>query len=386
MIGKTFRLTGRDFQSWKSFDLPVSGFTVIVGASDRGKSALIRALQGVLRNEVTSNQVSWWAKDSSVTLTPEGESCVTLTRTPKTTSYTVGDEEFSKLAGGVPPAVADFKCGSVDTGGVKLDPIFAGQFDQQFMLTLSPSELNTVFGLFSSTEKLSAGKKLAASKNAELGSTAKFLASEIQEAEVKKSQLTTLVAEFEVASTKLERLASLAEQLSHNLATLQSLQGVIASVRSLRAADFPLPSAEELALVLNQNRLLSRYRKTRAASNELSGCRESLPIDPDLRRQGVVATQLAKWRSLKVRSEQFQVVRVADARLGELANDLGSMARASTQLTHLRSYLDRADLAEIRSSLSSLETQYQQESSRVLALQGSGVQCPKCGHLFKGAE
>ena len=40
----------RGFQSWKQADLDLEPLTVVVGESDQGKSALIRALESVMEN------------------------------------------------------------------------------------------------------------------------------------------------------------------------------------------------------------------------------------------------------------------------------------------------------------------------------------------------
>jgi DNA repair ATPase RecN len=51
------KLSGRNFQSWASFDIEMDGLTVVTGPSDVGKSALFRALRGVLRNEISAEYV-----------------------------------------------------------------------------------------------------------------------------------------------------------------------------------------------------------------------------------------------------------------------------------------------------------------------------------------
>ena len=67
-MAKTYKLSAKNFQSWRDFSLPMTGFTVIIGPSDRGKSAIIRALRGVLRNQVGANHITYGEKDVSVSL------------------------------------------------------------------------------------------------------------------------------------------------------------------------------------------------------------------------------------------------------------------------------------------------------------------------------
>jgi len=49
-MSTSIKLSGKNFQSWDAFDLTLAGLTVLTGPSDTGKSAIFRALKGVLRN------------------------------------------------------------------------------------------------------------------------------------------------------------------------------------------------------------------------------------------------------------------------------------------------------------------------------------------------
>lgn len=417
MIGKAFELKGSNFQSWKNFELPVSGFTVIVGASDRGKSAIIRSLRGLLRNEVSSSHINWGAKEATVTLTPEGGDVISLSRNAKTTNYTVGEEEFSKLAGNIPPAIQELKCGVVEVGGVKLDPIFAGQFDQQFMLSLGPTELNSIFGLFSSTEKLNAGKKLAAIKNTELGSNAKFLAKDIQEAEVKKGELETLVQEFEELSVTLESTDKTREALEDATALTKSYRVTQDRLSFLSGVRKPLPSFEELhtlytqnrlvrgyqrslgkkellavtkqqlptldatASLYNSNRLVSRYRKAFEARATYTGHMTELPKNPELRKKYEVVAQLKGLLNAK------KTVGSISSQLKKAKADMWSkiivLQKVVNQLSRLKELSQISSKIEtLRSSLNLAKNQYQSESEQLSSLQKTGIKCPKCGNIF----
>lgn len=218
---KKFRLVGKDFQSWKSFSLDVSGLTVIVGSSNKGKSALVRALRGILRNQVAESHIRRGQKQSELTLEIEDGITASLTRNAKTTTYKVGEEDYAKLAGEVPDPIKDLSVHTINVGSSKLDPIFAGQFDSQFMMDLSPSDLNAVFGLFSSTERLNNGKKAIGVSNAEINSQAKLLASQIQVGEVRLAELKSIEAEFDsiiptytLALETCDRLKSCRDELT----------------------------------------------------------------------------------------------------------------------------------------------------------------------------
>ena len=191
-----FRLVGRDFQSWKHFDLNVNGFTIIVGSSNRGKSAIVRSLRGILRNQVQDAFIRHGQKAVELKLEVENGPTAVLTR-GKTTTYKVNGEDFAKLNGDVPQLIKELKLGEITIGSAKLDPTFAGQFDSQFMMNLSPSELNSVFGLFSNTEQLNQGKKAINLNNAEINSQAKMLALEVQAGHTKIAEISSVLGAFE---------------------------------------------------------------------------------------------------------------------------------------------------------------------------------------------
>jgi hypothetical protein len=196
-----FRLVGKDFQSWKHFDLTVNGFTIIVGSSNRGKSAIVRSLRGILRNQVQDAFIRHGQRAVELKLEVENGSTAVLTR-GKTTTYRVNGEDFAKLNGDVPQPIKDLKLGEITIGSAKLDPTFAGQFDSQFMMNLSPSELNSVFGLFSNTEQLNQGKKAINLNNTEINSQAKMLALEVQAGHTKIAEISSVLGVFESLKPK----------------------------------------------------------------------------------------------------------------------------------------------------------------------------------------
>src|SRR6187401_3651056 len=62
------KISIRNFQSLGKVDLDVEGLTVLVGASHRGKSALIRAVEGALFNKPGNYFVRNGTKEADVTL------------------------------------------------------------------------------------------------------------------------------------------------------------------------------------------------------------------------------------------------------------------------------------------------------------------------------
>lgn len=376
-MAKTYKLSAKNFQSWRDFSLPMTGFTVIIGPSDRGKSAIIRALRGVLRNQVGANHITYGEKDVSVSL--ENDFKIQLCRNNKTTTYTVGEEEFSKLAGTVPPIVEAMKFNEVEVNGVKLDPIFAGQFDSQFMLDLSPAELNSIFGLFSSTEKLNSGKKNAASKNLEFNATAKYLASEIQEAEAKNGLLLSLKDSIEELSKKIFNQEDSYNFILTSLNLLFYLRNSRSRYCSLREiVNCTIPQTDEMVTILNIGRGLVQYSKKKATLDIIKASAQiDTPSCKDLDSQFQTVIRLGKMLKLTQRVKFYKKLPTQT-----IEHDLTSRL---TLISKLSSSIElNKNVWGLKSRLESSNKQIEELTQELIELQGSSIQCPKCGHFFIG--
>src|SRR5208282_2202914 len=207
--------SGQNFQSWPNFKIQVEGLTVVTGQSNLGKSSLFRALQGILRNEISQAAVKTGTDECSLNLNLDGLS-VKFNRPAKgSAEYVIGAKRYAKLAGQVPPEIQGLGFNEIQIGTFKFDPVFAGQFDPPFLLKSSPQELNAVLGAFASTEKLEFGKKQAALQITQKNQEAKALASEIGEAEERRSRLEGLQVKIEAVAEALPALENEAARLSH---------------------------------------------------------------------------------------------------------------------------------------------------------------------------
>ena len=134
----------------------------LVGPSNRGKSAVVRALRAVTRNDFHPSFIRKGAKECQLTLRiedhPTGIKEVTLTRGGKTNRYDVLMEdgttrEYPKIGKNIPPELADLGFGEIETTrGDKFNLNIQGQLESLFLVTDSPvvvtSLLNTVFGIY----------------------------------------------------------------------------------------------------------------------------------------------------------------------------------------------------------------------------------------------
>lgn len=210
------RLSGKNFQAWSDFSLDIEGLTILTGPSDTGKSALFRALKGVLRNELPAEWVRD-GQDEPMEVTAEADGYrITASRSRKgSTKYEVSPgvidptDKFAKLDGDVPPAVKAMGYGDVTIGTFDVDPLFGRQNSAQFLIdpeSFKPAEVNAILGAFGGTEKLERGKKEANLRKTQKDAEARTLAAQIREAEERRAALAGMQAEAEAVGASLLEL------------------------------------------------------------------------------------------------------------------------------------------------------------------------------------
>lgn len=142
-------VTIRDFQSLENVSLDLDALTVIVGPSNSGKSAVVRALAAALFNQTGGAFVREGATEAQVSLDfapPEGEFIGSVIRWEKPRKggaryHVMGNEpvwtEITRVAGRELPPELDAITGVREIeceGGVRARLQFDGQFDEPFLL------------------------------------------------------------------------------------------------------------------------------------------------------------------------------------------------------------------------------------------------------------
>lgn len=426
-------LTLTDFQGWRNATIQVKGFTVVLGESNRGKSSTARALKKVLRNEVTEGNIRLTTKETRVALSLEDHE-VEVSRVRKgSATYVVDGAEFSKLGGAIPPVMGDWGYQPVEVNGVKVDPVFAGQFDAQFLLSSSPAETSAILNAFASTERLDKGRKTLKSRSSEIDAEAKVLGVQISgledqvadlaerkvQAESLRQQITEQMARVRdlhrvvkltgglhdaiVASRAVaEKVVavdaartSIAQTLTHlaRLVTTCKLHLVIdqraAVAQKLAALDDVEPRLDvamkaylRLERVLRIHGGIALRKRNEAVLEALGGLQA--PLEETVRRYKVLvrirALLLNDPAPLRARAEAVKDVtsdvttvttQLKQATALVKAAEASMQLRAiTTELSSLQTTLDAANL-EVRAAQQELDTQRR-----------GAVTCPKCNHEF----
>jgi len=214
------RITIKNFQSHEDTTLfPAPGVTVLVGSSDHGKSAILRALEwlrnnrplgeGVIRRDATGRKAS----ETSVEVEMDGH---TIGRVRGTDSkYYVDDQEFRAFGSDVPTDV---------TNTLWEDICVQRQLDRHFLLldTKASETLDAITGL-SEVEKL---LELLGRWGRETSSQIKMLDAEASE--VEKSLADPLFMRLTLYQSTLAALSGTVEKET-GLTTQQNELGVLLS-------------------------------------------------------------------------------------------------------------------------------------------------------------
>lgn len=133
-------LAVRKYQSIEEGQLDLDGLTVVVGPSNSGKSAFVRALRSLVENVSSPAHVRKGEKTFEVGLWDDDlEAPVWIERGKGESTYGIGEEKWTKAGTSVPDEVALQL--AIDS---KLQ--IAGQFDPPFLLNTTGSEVARVLG------------------------------------------------------------------------------------------------------------------------------------------------------------------------------------------------------------------------------------------------
>ena len=140
-----------NFLSHKETSLELSpGVNIIIGPTDSGKSAIVKALKWVITNRPMGDGMrSSWGGVTFVEIVVDGEVDIGRLKDEKGNRYTRGAQEFNALKGEVPTEVAQ----ALNLSDINLQT----QFDSHFLLSNSSGEVAQYFNKVAHLDKIDAG-------------------------------------------------------------------------------------------------------------------------------------------------------------------------------------------------------------------------------------
>lgn len=260
------------FQSLDDVTLELAPFTVIVGPSSSGKSALTRALNTLIANRRGHAFISHGERIASITA-KTSNGTVTLTRGKGTSdnSYVIIPSDpshplapqttYSKLGGEVPQEVSQF------LGIDPRDPIaFASQFDKPYLLDDSPAEIARTLGSLTNATVLLEGARESNRRKLDHKRTLTTRQSDLE-------AITERVPQYRALKTQSAALTAAEQHIESARAIQQDIDSLTRAIEAHEinaqraaalagAADFEIPDEQQL---LDAARDYLSFRKDLAA-------------------------------------------------------------------------------------------------------------------------
>lgn len=281
------RLKISNFQSLESADLELGPFTVIVGPSNSGKSALLRALKAVVRN-VNSPSAVKIGKTAFTAQVFFGSTVVSIERGKSQSAYRVtlpdeSEEVFTKAGRTVPEEVQKILALPTPEGP---DLTFSSQIDPPFLLSETGTVAAKMLGDLTNVSKLHAAAKEANRRRLEASKILKIRKDDAvgcaQRLKDEFSDLPVQAKALKESRTLMDSVqdkAREAERLSDVLAQLEMIEAAEEDLR-VRLEELPEPSdieslAEQAGGLVGQRHALldviSTLAKLAEAEDTLTG-------------------------------------------------------------------------------------------------------------------
>lgn len=236
------KISIRDFQSLGQTEIEATGLTVVVGRSNLGKSALVRAITAALFNRPGEDFIRLNRTNAAVTIEglptiQKGTMRVEWLKGHNLNQFTVNGTLFNKVGVDAPPVIGqagyrDVFIGDKERGkGEEIRPQIAGQFESPFLISKLGSFVNDVLSVVS---------RLGVLLNAN-GRCAKDLKAAKALLTTRKKDLTA--AEAKVVSlqpitdlhTRVEALQATIQQAQKDAALVAKVKALVAGRAALKA-------------------------------------------------------------------------------------------------------------------------------------------------------
>lgn len=227
------KLAVRNFQSIRSADIELGKLTVIVGASNSGKSALLRAARVLANNANSPSFVKAGEAKSTILLALEDGTAVALDRGPSLSTYRIrvqdSTQEYPKSGVTVPADVSRILRLPVVEGE---EICFAFQFDRPFLLDATGSKVAKILGDLSNANVIYEAVREANRRRLDANGTLKVRLKDLEELKEKAGTFRDLPARMKA----MEEAEALLEEAADVQTRLAALEGALSAVEAAEAA------------------------------------------------------------------------------------------------------------------------------------------------------
>lgn len=271
------KLQIKNFQSIAEADIEIGPLTVLVGQSDVGKSAVIRALRLLHRNNGGLELVKYGSPSLYIQQTCEDGSTASISKGKGQNAYQAGARVFSKVGKDVPPEISAI----LRTDELALDKDltidlnFSGQFDSPFLLADSSAVVTKAISGLSGINILYSAIREANSEAQKLKAKGDVLTDSLKGL-LKYDQLFLEAEEVKRLFENLTMMQSLKEKMGYSIATknthLQTLNGIASKSIDVSVLDAPYKEVQQTQVSLRE--FYKRRDSLKASKDKFFGISE----------------------------------------------------------------------------------------------------------------
>lgn len=382
-----------NFQSIEKVELTVEGFTAIVGRSNIGKSAIVRAIEGAFTNKVGDHYVRDGASFTEVSI-ESPEIHLKWKKGSGYNDYEINGEKLESVGRGAPPHIAEAGFRELEISNKKINVQIASQFNPIFMI--DPSQVSGAIA----AEILSDVGRLSEVQTAfrDCSKEKRNLESVIRVREkdlIKNEKDLKIYSDIEnekEAVTKLKECKEKLERLQRELKDLEQLQEeyselvqVINSYSGLDDIDIPEQDFEDLKILEGLGRLNQAIIEIRSVISTYDSLEhikvpEQLDVAKEMGTVTVLNTFLTAVRNAQRDVETYQGVEVLEIpeKLSEsLSEGLEGLRRLNlTYQTLLQ------DIPSCETQIQQIEKEIEECLHEIQHILTEAGKCPTCGEVF----
>lgn len=288
----------RDYQSIDDLTLDLGPWTVLVGSSNSGKSAVLRALRDLFQNADSPSVVRVGLKQFEVVAHLSGSTSVRLVRGKSQSTYALNnggpeDEVYAKSGRSVPAPVSEAL--RIPADGVWEH--FAAQLDPPYLLALPSSQIATLLSELTESDRIGRAVGEINRRKSVWSKTREIRASDAERA---KATLEAEYADLPQTGAALEKAREIYDRLRDDLALCDGLE---ASLRHHSVLT-------ETYTVLKGKREVLSVKVTDEASEIAHRAGEQIAslslLNETLTKHTSLLTQLRKQQDSRSSAEQAQ--------------------------------------------------------------------------------
>lgn len=275
-----FKVRVRNFQSIKDASIKVDGLTVVTGANNSGKTALMRAIRGVFENSPYGSLLRKDEDKITVDIEFGDGQNVTWEKGPKDNAYIINGYKIAGVGRGAPEELKDLGIFPIVAANNLVWPQIASQFDGTiFLLNRSGAVLAEALSDVEKVGKLTSALRLSEKDRRSVGSELKVRVEDLKAQEIKVERFK----DFDKVEEQLEDLVEQKKRLSKELLEFQKVKGLYERLKACRdnVRGFDgfdpniLPDKEKISRIQRATTLVrtlnGRYKKAQLQFQKYTG-------------------------------------------------------------------------------------------------------------------